>query len=429
MQKITYKQDLEIPVIADVEICVVGAGPGGLGAAVSAARQNRDVLLVERYGAPGGMAFWGEVHPFMANKLHGQMLDVPLQPEWMIAMNKYTRQQSSEENYTDSKIDKNAAMLAAEDMLLEAGAKLLYHHTLVDVIVEDKQIKYIIVHSKSGLAAIKAKVFIDSSGDGDVAALAGEEIEYGNEDNLCQPMTLCFKLSNVDVANMPPRAEINRLYDLAKQRGDVVNPREDVLYFDFIDDDVIHFNTTRIIKKSALSGVELSEAEIEGRKQLRMMFNFLRRDVKGFENSKIHTVAHHIGVRESRRVMGRSYLTEQDFINCSKFDDAIARGRYVIDIHNPSGSGTILKHMPEDEWYEIPYGAIVAKSFSNLLIASRSISVDHAMHSSMRVMPIVLSIGQGAGIAAAIAIEKNIAPENLDGREVRKRLAEFGASV
>ncbi|MFA6715458.1 MAG: FAD-dependent oxidoreductase, partial [Victivallaceae bacterium] len=149
--------------------------------------------------------------------------------------------------------------------------------------------------------------------------------------------------------------------------------------------------------------------------------------VSGCENIRLHSVAHHIGVRESRRVVGIDYIGMEAFEQAKKYPDGIAKVRYPIDIHNPGGSGTVIRTLAEDEWYEIPYGCIVARDVSNLLIGGRPISVDHALHSSMRVMPPACSVGQAAGTAAAMAVQTQTVPAKLDGTKVREKLREMGA--
>lgn len=431
--KIEYRFGQDIPVTIEAEVIVIGSGPGGLGAAVMAARAGADVALIERYGFPGGMATAGEVSPFMYNHLDGQPLDRPVYVDWVKKMHNYFPESSNFSTLEKTPsaynliISKDMALLAAEDLLLEAGVRLYYHHTLFDAVTKNGAIDSIVLHSKSGLTAARAKVYVDCSGDADLAAKAGCEIEYGGEHGFCQPMTTCFKLSKVDREKMPSRAEINAIYEAAKQRGEINCVRENVLWFEYFDKDVVHFNTTRIIKKSAINGIELSEAEIDGRQQIREYLKFLRKNVPGFENAEIYSIASHIGVRESRRVKCVSYLTAEAFEKRSKYPDGIAKVRYPIDIHNPQGTGTIITTMPEGEWYEIPYGCIVSKDVNNLLIGGRPISVDHALHSSMRVMPPACSVGQAAGMAAATAIQQHKKPGQLDGVEIREKLREQGA--
>ncbi|MDD5599422.1 MAG: FAD-dependent oxidoreductase [Victivallaceae bacterium] len=430
-ETINYSVQQKIPVNIQAEVIVIGGGPGGIGAAVAAARNGADTLLIERYGYLGGMASAGEVFPFMSNHLNGRTLDKPVYADWVNAMRKYSpgNDGGRDEEVETSRgcYSKDEAMLAAEDICLEAGVRLVYHHNLFDAVVKNGKIEAVVLFSKSGLSAAKAEIFIDCSGDADLAFKAGCEYEYGNDEALCQPMTLCFKVAGVDADRLPDRAEINRLYDEAKAQGEIQCLRENVLWFVTPQKDIIHFNTTRVIRKSAVDGLELSEAEIEARKQLRQYLEFFREHVSGYENIRIHSIAHHIGVRESRRVAGIDYIGMEAFEQAKKYPDGIAKVRYPIDIHNPGGSGTVIRKLADDEWYEIPYGCIVARDVSNLLIGGRPISVDHALHSSMRVMPSACSVGQAAGTAAAMAIETHSIPAQLDGAKVRARLREMGA--
>lgn len=432
MEPVPYRVQKDIPVLADVDLLVVGLGPGGLCAAVTAARRGLTVAAVEHYGSPGGMANVGEISPFMPNHRGSEPLDRPLYVEWVNRMRGYLATPpppTGVKRGDDRNVQRYYAMLAAEDMLLDAGVKLFYHHTFFDVVKEGCTIAAAIFTGKSGLSALRARMVIDSTGDGDVAAAAGCEYEFGNGEGYCQPMTLCFKLSHVDRARTPDRGAISELYCRAKEAGRIDCPREDVLYFSDFDGDVVHFNTTRVIRHDATNAQELSEAEIIGRKQMREFLAFLRGSVPGYEKAEIHSVASQIGVRESRRILGLEYLTVDAFERRAKFPDAIVRVNYPVDIHNPGGTGTDLRMLGAEEFYEIPYGCIVPPSVDNLLMGCRAISVDHTLHSSMRVMPPVCSIGQAAGMAAAMALKGNCRPAELDGSKVRAALRAFGANL
>lgn len=428
-----YHIDGKLKVTHRPSVVVVGGGPGGLGAAVMAARAGADVVLVERYGCLGGMATIGEVHPFMPNRCHQQPLDGPVYLDWVQAMYGYFTDEKGRETRREQRLNlhnevhRHYAALAAEDLCLQAGVTILYHHTLADVILEGRNIAGLVLLSKSGYTAIQADIYIDCSGDGDLAARANCSYEFGGPGGYCQPMTTCFKLQHVDKARMPERTMINRLYDAAKGRGEIRCPREDVLFFGTLEADVVHFNTTRMVQKNAVDGVELSDAEVEGHRQIREYLQFLRREVPGFECAELASMAAQVGVRESRRILGHAYLTRSDFENCSHFEDAIARVWYQIDIHNPIGSGSEIVKLKEGDWYEIPYGCIVPKDCDNLLVGGRPISVDHAIHSSMRVMPPACSIGSAAGMAAALGLQSAVPVAALDGRVVRAALRERGA--
>ena len=432
MKEILYGKERAIPVVDSVDVLVVGGGPGGLGASVMASQNGCKTLLTERFGSLGGMAFHGEVNPFMFNHLDHKSLDRPVFISWCEKMQQYYSPAESErvpfdDTYGSTLLSKDFAMLAMEDLVLESNCKLLFHHVLADVIKEGDTIRYAIFQTKSGLCAVESKIFIDSTGDGDLAYLAGCKYEIGNHEGNCQPMSSCFKLSHVDMTRIPDKKTLNELYKKAKAADEIHCPRENVLYFTSINENTLHFNTTRIVKKSAVNALELSEAEIEGRRQIREFIRFFRKWVPGFENASLHSIASTVGVRESRRILGKVYQTEEDFHNCAKYPDGIARCNYTIDIHNPNGTGDVCVRMPKDEYYEIRYGTLVAENCTNLLMGCRAISVDHVLHSSIRIMPVMCSIGQAAGMAASIAVKKNISADQVSGEEVRSNLKALGA--
>jgi len=417
---VTRPEQPDIPVLHDVDVLVVGGGPGGIGAAVAAARQGARTLLCERYGFLGGMASAGLISPFMPNGLKGQPFDTGIFRQWWDLMDAMGGMRGSA-------LCHETAKLAAERLCLDAGVELLYHVQLDRPLMDGRRVDCVLMLGKSGLTAHRARVYVDCTGDADLAARAGCSFELGRpEDGYCQPMTTCFDLAGVDIDRMPDHKTINALYDKARAEGRLVCPRHNVLWFRTVEDDRIHFNTTRIVKHDATDTLSLSDAEIEGRRQIMDYVRFLREDVAGFENARLHAIAVNIGVRESRRVRGHAYLTREDFERASKFPDAVARVNYGIDIHSPTGGGTELVRLPQGEWYEIPYGCLVPVDCDNLLIGGRPISVDHAVHSSMRVMPPACTIGQAAGTAAAMAVQQGVTPGEIDGIEVRRRLVEQG---
>jgi hypothetical protein len=411
-----------IRVLHDVDVIVVGGGPGGMGAAVAAARQGASTLLCEQYGFLGGMASAGLIEPFMWSGLDGKRFDTGIFLDWCRLMQEMGGMAEGGSTFCSE-----VAKLAAERLCLQAGVQLLYHVQLDRPLMAGRDIDCVLMLGKSGLTAHRARIFVDATGDADLATRAGCPVEYGRpEDGQVQPMTLCFDMAGVDVSRMPDREAINALYDKARGEGRLKCPRENVLWFRTLEPDRIHFNTTRIVEHNPTDTLSLSDAEIEGRRQAMDYVRFLRGDVPGFEQARLHALAATIGVRESRRVRGRAYLTRRDYEEAAKFPDGICRVNYEIDIHSPTGQGTELVPMPPGEWYEIPYGCLVPRGCENLLLAGRPISVDHAVHSSMRIMPPACTIGQAAGTAAAMAVRAQATPAELDGADVRRSLIEQG---
>jgi hypothetical protein len=174
---------------------------------------------------------------------------------------------------------------------------------------------------------------------------------------------------------------------------------------------------------------DLSYAEWASRKQMRQIAEFLRRYVPGFEKSYVAQSGVQVGVRETRRIIGDYQLTADDVLAARKFDDAIARGAYPIDIHNPTGTGTVLKRLPPGEAYDIPLRALLPRNTDGLIVAGRCISGTHEAHSSYRVMPIVMATGQAAGVCAALAARRGVMPREMPAREVQRELLRQGASL
>jgi hypothetical protein len=421
-ETVTRPEQDGIPVLHDVDVVVIGAGPGGIGAAVSAARLGARTLLCEQYGFPGGMATAGLVNPFMPNHLDGRSLDSGVFQDWCRLMDDMGGLGENGRTFCHE-----TAKLAAERLCLEAGVELLYHVRLDRPLMEGRRIACALMLGKGGLTAHRGALFVDCTGDGDLAARAGCAFDYGRpEDGLAQAMTTCFDLGGVDVERMCDRPTINAAYDRAREEGRIDCPRENVLYFPTLQADRIHFNTTRVIRHDATDTLSLSDAEVEGRRQVTEYLDFLRRDVPGFESARLHAIAVNIGVRESRHIRCRDRITREDFEQASKFPDGICRCRYPIDVHSPTGGGGESTDMPEGEWYDIPYGCLVPVDCDNLLVGGRPIGADHAIHASMRVMPPACTVGQAAGTAAAMAVRRGVPPGEIDGREVRRSLIEQG---
>jgi len=407
------------------DVIIIGGGPGGVPAAAAAARNGARVLLVEAYGFLGGMATTALVHPYMkynagetilTRGLFEEFLDILLENGAILEDRKH--------------FDAEPMKWLLDRFVLDSGCELLLHARAIGVLKKGGKIQAVRVFHKGGVETLSADYFIDSTGDGDIAAWAGAPVDIGRtQDNACQPMTTSFRMANVDVARMPSPEEINRLYDEAKARGEVKNPRENVLTFRSVHPDVIHFNTTRVVGESALDGWSITEAEIEGRRQIDDMVRFLKKYIEGFENAYVMKIGPQIGIRESRRVMGEYVLTAEDVLEARHFDDGIACASYDIDIHNPAGTGTVIQRLKPGTYYEIPYRCLLPREVDNLIVASRCISATHEAHSSLRVMPIVWAIGQAAGTAAALCVRENIEPGQVDTGKLRKILTEQGAFV
>jgi len=418
------------PVSLSAEVIVCGGGPAGLCAAVAAAQEGADTLLIERYGFLGGMATAGLINPFMPYYTGGEQIIEGLFQQIIDRLDAAGGWSHRQDEWARDAFDPEIMKLVAQDMVEEAGVRLRLHTMVVDASSENGHVGQVLLASKSGLEGAEATIFIDATGDGDVAARAGVPYEQGRpEDGLTQPMTLMFRMTGVDEERMPPREEINALYDQAKAAADIDNPRENVLWFYTTRCGEIHFNTTRVVKRDGTSAADLTAAELEARRQVKQMVKFLTDKVPGFANAYLSATGTQIGVRESRRILGEYVMTAEDVLGARKFADGIVRGCYDIDIHSPSGTGTIIKRLPAGESYDIPYRCLCPRGFDNLLVAGRPISATHEAHSSLRVMPIAAAVGEAAGTAAAMCIAQEQSVTAVDVAALRQRLRERGANI
>jgi len=402
------------------DVVVVGGGPGGFSAAVAAAKQGARVLLVERYGFLGGMATVGLVNPFMGYKLRGKRLTSSVFNE---LLDKLEREGALDEG--EHVFDDEVMKLVLDEMMKQYNVDLLLHSFFFAADVAKGRIDRIRTVGKSGVLGVKGRVFVDSTGDGDLAALAGAPIEKGREeDGLSQPMTLCFRVGGVsgEPTAATLRDELTDILLEAKAAGEVNQPRENVLIFPTLIPGAYHFNTTRIVRKDATDTISMTEAELEGRRQVRELLALFRQRSPRFAHAYLMKIAAQTGVRESRRVMGEYVLDEADVLEARKHDDGIARSTYSIDIHNPTGEGTVIKHVPKGDYYEIPYRCLVPKAVDNLLVGSRCISSTHAAHSSLRIMPVVAGVGEAAGAAAAMAVAAGTTPREIDGAKLKEQI-------
>jgi len=286
------------------------------------------------------------------------------------------------------------------------------------------------IEGKDGHENRSADIYVDCTGDADVAYQAGVPCDQGREqDGLTQPMTLNFRMAGVAISQMPSRKEMNRLFDQAKAEGRVTCPRENVLLFHTLHPQVVHFNTTRVTHRDPTRSDDLTEAEVEARRQAHELARFLIADVPGFERAYLQQCAPQIGIRESRRIRGDYAFTGDDAVEATKFPDGIARSNYPIDIHSPSGAGTVIRSVSEGDYYEIPYRCLLPLGIDNLLVAGRCISSTHEGQAALRIMPTCFAMGEAAGLAAAMAAQRGISPRQVQAEELRQALREQGQVV
>ncbi len=409
------------------DLIVVGGGLSGVAAAVAAGREGLSVLLIEKGGFLGGAPGTMLINPFMpyATAVDGKRFE--LSRGFFAEFRRLLKEAGGYEEGRED-IHEEYVKLALDRLVRKEGITPLFHAVLCGVEKDRASITAVQVVTKAGVLSFRGKCFIDATGDADLSVMAGCPYHLGRPDGLCQPMTLCFRIGNVDIpAFEKHRSEMQEKYRLLKAEGKIRNPREDVLIFNTLVDGVLHFNTTRVVKHNPTDPFDVTEAEMIAREQMFEMYGFLKENCPGFEHSQLLYSAGEIGVRESRMIDGEYLLTEEDLKACVKFDDAVAAGNYDIDIHNPEGSGTSHYYFPAGTWYTIPYRSLQPKNVRNLLTAGRCISVTHEAQASIRIMPIVTTIGQAAGTAAAVALKTGKGVKEIDVRLLQEKLAENGA--
>ena len=428
----TFHYAKSINILNRYDVIVAGSGPSGVCAAVSAARLGARTAVVERYGVLGGNLTAGAVGPIMGSVAKGTLRD-ELTGLLGVGHNDIQGRKGHVHDMDHSK-------RAIAEFLARAGVDVYLQTPVVDSIVENNAVKGVVVSLKNGLAALMGKTVVDATGDGDVAALSGARYEIGREsDGLLQPVTLMYVLDHVDESHaltcigeednvmlgeerfldfttrcsgdgtLPPNTSSVRLYQ-------TVNPGERLV------------NTTQLNYVNPLNPEEVIKAELELRRQIDRVTDFLRKHVPGYENCRIRSTASTLGVRETRRVMGQYILHEDDLRVGRRFEDVVVHNaNFVIDIHSPTGGGQANGLAEVVRAYDIPYRCLIPESLDNLVLTGRCISGTHQAHASYRIMTVCMALGEAAGIAAALAAKNEVRPRELDAGKIQEVLLERGA--
>ncbi len=439
------------------DVAVIGGGPAGAIAAIASARCGAKTILVEQNGFLGGTLTMAGTGPMMTFHAGEKQVVFGI-PEELVQRLK--QQGFSNGHMRDAvgycgsttAFDPEGLKVTLEDMALEAGVTLLYHTVFIDCKAENGSIKTARLFSKGQFIELEAKVFLDASADAELATSAGVPSVYGREsDHLAQPMTMNCRVYGVNrdevadyVTDHPedvheltphdlknyPRYGISGAYSLlrkGKENGDFNVDRDMVLCFETNNPGEFIINMTRIIRRSAVDPFDLTQAEIQGRKQAFETVKFLKKYIPGFEHCTLMSTGPHIGIRESRKIDGVYKLTGDDLVNNVMFEDAVAMGGYPIDIHSPDGAEMCHKFLKKNSWYSIPYRCLITKEMRNLIVTGRCLSATHEACAAVRVSPILMAISQGAGTAAAQAVQSNSDVNRLDTRQLRETLKNNGA--
>lgn len=423
------------PITREVDVLVAGGGPAGLAAALAAARNGCEVLLVEQFNSLGGVGGPGLHNHISQVNAESMPLRVVGGLGWELGQRIRGAGAGDVANCYD--YDPEAFKYLLDCWMRDAGVDLLFHSFAADVVMEARTVHGVIVQNKSGREAFVAKQVIDCTGDGDIAYLAGAPWEQGREgDQRCQPVTMMFRMGGVDwpqVAAWRKDYQCREFFEDLQARGEM-EPFQNVImgfWHNGVRPDQVGINFTHMIAVDSTKAEELTRATLEGRRQVQHCVQVFRKHIPGFESGYLIDTAATIGLRESRRIRGDYTLTYEDLISRREFEDSIGYGSFFVDIHNLDGPGmSPTTFRPEPGFrYQLPYRILVPQAVDNLLVAGRCVSATHRALGSVRVMLTCMVLGEAAGEAAALALEQGVAPRDVDIDLLQRRLRERGAIV
>lgn len=430
MKDIYIEKEREISVIADVDVLVCGGGPAGVGAAIRAARLGVSVMVVEMLDCLGGMATSGMMSHYTGDSSSSVMREIFIR----------TREKCDVLGYDDGNmhgdlaaIHHEAQKIALDELTDESGVKKLYYTKVCDVIRDGNKVAGVIVENKSGRGLIKAKTVIDSTGDGDVAFLAGVPYCKGREnDGKMQPATLMFKVGGVDYSRavFPPTFET----EVPTEKGELQAlgksilpfPAGHVLLYRQPTPGTVCCNMTNALDVDATDAFSVSKATEQCRAQIPYIIDFLHKYAPGYENCWLMSAGSLIGIRETRHFEGEARLEKEDILSARYYEDWVVRKAYFnLDVHNMTGNGldvTGVQHkFTQQKPYTIPYGCLIPKNVDNLFLSGRNISGSHIAHSSFRAMPICMAVGEAAGVAAALFVKNDLSSsKDVDVKDIQK---------
>ncbi len=428
------------------DVVVAGGGAAGVAAAVTAARQGLNVALLERYGFCGGGAVAGMSGTVCG--LYAASADATRGPEQVVFgfADEFVQLLSARGGLTPPvRYGKTWTRVhdplmwreAADHLLREAGVQVFYHATVVRVLLEGDRVAGLVAYTKQGELSVRARIAIDASGDADLVAMAGWPCFVGDEGRVQNP-TMIFRLGGVDTARFLAAHGADTIMPdaiselLRRHNGAGYDlPRAKIWLFTTTRPNELLCNCTRVLgpdrrELNTLFAADFTDAEIEGRRQVREYARFFRDHLAGCESSFVNDTGVQVGVRQTRQVRGTHLLRNEDVLSGTKRPDGIARSPWPIELH--AGTKPRVEWLLDD-WYEVPYGCFVPQRGEGLLVAGRCLSAQHEAVASARVTAQCFSYGHAIGHAAALCIEGRREPRALCGEEVRERLDRDGARL
>lgn len=448
------ESEKKIRIIDEVDVLVAGGGTAGATAAIAAARQGMKVLIVEQFGVLGGSATAGLVTPLMNICIEGNPMCSSISDEInkrMIEIGYGASDNSNNNGFFDPLMLK----FVLEEMVIEAGAKIMYYTYICDVMKDGDTVKGVIVENKAGRSAISASRIIDCTGDGDVAYKSGVPFSSGHPNTgRNQHMSLRYIVSGINMERF--KAFLNEagaqytspivyaavvwdknwplepIFKKALDAGDITY--QDGAYWQIFGIpgrfDSLAFNCPEISEGvDGTNPCDLTNAQVHGKKAIMRHLKFYKKYLPGFENCYISETAQQVGIRETRRINGLYELTDKDIMLCRKFDDSIVKSNYPIDVHSSKLLNEYMDMEGKDSvpYYEIPYRCLVPSGVKGMLVAGRCISSSFIAQSSLRIQPTVRAIGEAAGIAAAMSISRKVELDEINGSDVRAEMIKKGA--
>lgn len=436
MKNITVSKS--VPVVGVYDVVVCGAGPAGVIAAIAAAREGVSVALVERFGFLGGMATAGLVMPLSVFTYQNKRVIGGIPWEFL------ERLEAMGGGYIEKPLgnvafDPELYKLCMQRMVLEAGVTLYMNSYLTGIVVgKDGKVECVVIENKNGAEALEAKVFIDCTGDADLAAMAGVEMQPMNGEPL-QPLSTYFILAGVDTSS-PLIAEAMHhnkqgvnchcvpIREYLLEHAEELNIPEfgGPWFCTTLHEGCVAVNMTRTAA-DACDNRDYTAAECRLREDVYRMADVLRNNFAEFKNCYVASVATQAGIRETRRIKGVHTMTAEEYMSGYRYEDSISRGAHPIDIHATKGSSQVT-HFLEQAAY-VPYRALIAQNYPNLLVAGRCLSADRKAFASMRVQASCMGTGQAAGVAAAMAAKCSCDVQNVDVEALVARLKQIGAAL
>jgi hypothetical protein len=424
-----------LPVVAQADVVICGGGPAGVGAAVAAARMGKSALILEQTGCLGGLGTSGMVPVFCPATDGEKIIARGVCQE---VMDEVARRMDVPVSYDWFPYHYETLKRVYDDIVLAAGARILFFTTLADVICSDGHVEAVVVATREGLRAIRGTVFVDATGDGNLCAWAGAPYEVGGENGELMGPTLCSSFSGVDWGayhrSCSEGNDARSIWLRMMAEGTAPLPEWHFVGAFKAGEGLSANNLGHVYGVNGLSEESLTQGMIDGRKTLEVYLDFYRRHVPGFEKAEMAWTGSLLGVRETRRITGDYVLNYGDYKNRARFDDEIARFAYPVDIHSATTDPAAQKKVEEElmasrlgpgESYGIPYRSLIPRNLTNVLVAGRCLSADRALQSSTRVMPCCLVTGQATGMAASLASDGDV--RAVDAGPLRQALREQNA--